>query len=338
MSDKMFHWGIMGPGKIAKAFATAMKVVPNAKIGAVASHFIDKANAFADEFGIEKRYGNYEDFLADGDIDAVYIATTNPYHYDCIMACLNAGKPVMCEKPMCLNYKQTEAAIKLAREKGLFLMEAVWSRFLPVFKSVDTWLEQERIGRPELIKADFAFSAPFPEDDRHVDLKNGGGALLDVGVYNLAFAMKYFGNEPAEVISCATKYKTGVDGKSTVILKYADGKMAVLTCAFTVVMAHDATIYGSGGSIYLHDFWHPTKAQLNKITRPFAPPEVEIAEAGFEDGNGYQYEIMEAIARIRAGELESPFISHADSLAMSRITTGLRKEWGVKYEGNYGEE
>lgn len=333
----VFHWGILGPGKIAHAFATAVKACPDTQIAAVASHAPEKAKAFAEEFGIGRYYGSYDELLADPAIDAVYISTTNPYHFDCIRRCLKAGKPVLCEKPMCLNETQTAEVVALAREKGLFLMEAVWSRFLPVFDRVDAWIREGKIGELELIQANFAFTAPFPENDRHVDLQNGGGALMDVGIYNIALALQYFGNEPEEIISCATKYKTGVDGKSTAILRYKGGQMAVLTSGFTVVMAHDATIYGTGGNIYLKDFWHPVTAQLNRFLRPFTPPEVELAEAGWGEGNGYQYEVLEAMARIRAGEVESPRMSHADSLAISRIMTGLRQSWGIAYKGNYGE-
>ena len=338
MADKKFTWGIMGPGNIAHSFAKAFEVIDNGQIGAVASHNLEKAQAFAQEFGIGKAYGNYEDFLADASIDAVYIATTNPYHFDCIMQALRAGKPVLCEKPMCLNETQAKEAIALAEEKGLFLMEAVWSRFLPIYKQVDQWVADKEIGDIDIIKADFAFSAPFPPTDRHVDPKNGGGALLDVGIYNLALALKYLGDEPSEIISGAEKYSTGVDGKSSVILKYADGKMANLTCAFTTVMDHTATIYGTAGSITLPGFWHGTDATLAKILKPFTPPELTQAHADFEGGNGYQYEIREAMARIQAGDKESPVMSHKNTLALARIMTGLRKAWGVKYDGYYGEE
>lgn len=332
-----FTWGVIGPGKIAHSFAAAIKVCPDTVIGAVASHSLDKANAFADEFGIAKRYDSYEAFVADPELDAVYISTTNPYHYDCIKLALNAGKPVLCEKPMCLNEAQTEDVVRLAREKKLFLMEAVWSRFLPIFAQVEAWLAEGRIGEPEMIRADFAFTAPFPENDRHVDLQNGGGALLDLGIYTLDFALRYFGSEPEEILSAGSLYRTGVDGKSVSILRYEGGRIAVLTSGITFLMDHDATIYGSGGSIHIPNFWRPVKAQLNRIVRPFTPPEVEVAETDWGEGNGYQYELLEAMACIRAGKLESPRMPHADSLALSRIMTGLRRGWGVKYEGNFGE-
>ena len=337
MNNNKFKWGIIGAGNIARTFVNAINIIPNAEIQAVASRSIDRAKGFANEFGIKEYYDNYEELVSKPDIDGVYIATTNPYHYDAIILCLNNGKPVMCEKPMCLNSTQTEHVIKLAKEKGLFLMEAVWSRFLPIYKEIDKLIEEGEIGDIKVVKAAIGFSAPWADDDRHVDIKNGGGALLDVGIYNLAFACKYIGREPVEVVSSVAKYKTGVDETSTVILKYPDNKMAILTSSIAVMMPHDGYLFGTKGSISLPFYWRTEKAVLSKFGKPFTPPQMITIEADFEGGNGYQYEIIDAMKRIRNGELESSYMPLADTLAISKIMTELRKEWGIVYEGHVGE-
>lgn len=332
--ETTFNWGIIGPGRIAGKFADAVKVCPGARVFAVASRSAARADAFADRFGIECRYDNYEDLAADPRIDAVYIATTHPRHLDCVRICLNQCKAVVCEKPMTMNTWQTEQLISLARSKNAFLMEALWSRFLPVYRQVAGWIADGRIGDVQVLRAEFGFAMPWQDADRHVDPANGGGALLDVGVYNVALAVSLLGRDPSEISSQAALYRTGVDEKSSILLRYAGGAMAVLTGALTAQLPGEALISGTRGSIRIPQHWRAESAEL------ILPEgqQSETVEAGYEGGNGYQYEIMDVMARVRAGEKESPLMPLADSLAISRIMTVARGQWGLVYPDCEGEE
>lgn len=340
MTD-MFRWGLIGPGKIAQAFADAVAGMPDAEIAAVASRDLERAAAFAEKNGVRKAVGSYEALAQDPDIDAVYIANTNPAHYATILLCLDHGKHVLCEKPLCLNETQAELVLRVAKEQGLFLMEGIWSRCLPIHRKVEAMIADGTIGEVRMLKADIGFSAPWPDDDRHVDPKNGGGALLDVGVYNLAFAVRHLGREPLEIKSIVSRFRTGVDERSTVLLQYPDGRSAVLTCAINVMMPHDASLYGTAGSIRMPFYWRGSEAEISRFGKPFTPPEISVEKAPFEKGagydNGYGYEIAEAMRCIRAGLTESPLMPWADSLAISRIMTALRKEWNIRYDGQPGE-
>jgi len=333
-----FNWGVIGPGRIAHKFADAVSNSPDARIFAVASRSIERADRYGDAWEIDCRYDNYEELAADPRIDAVYIATTHPQHYECIKLCLDNCKPVVCEKPLTMNTWQTEQVINLAREKNVFLMEAMWTRFLPVFRQVEKWLAEGLIGDVQMLHAAFGFANPWTAEDRHVDLKTGGGALLDLGVYNIALACRLLGREPSEIASQAAMFPTGTDAKSSVLLRYQGGAMAVLTNALTVELPGDAVISGSKGSIRLPQHWRATKAELILPQLPPKTPVTTSFEAGFAGGNGYQFEVQEAMARIREGALESPLMPWADSLAISRIMTAVRRQWGMAYPDTPGEE
>ena len=313
-----FNWGIIGPGKIANKFAEGLKACPGARVLAVASRSMDRADAFAEAHGIVRRYDRYEDLVADQDVDAIYIATTHPQHYENILLCLHGGKPVVCEKPLTMNAWQAEQVISLAREKKVFLMEALWSRFLPIYRQVAAWIDEGRIGDLQMLRAEFGFAAPWSDSDRHVDINNGGGALMDVGVYNVALACSLLGCDPAEIASQAAMLHTGVDAKSTLLLRYSGGASAVLMNALTAQLPGEALISGSKGSILIPQHWRAQTAELILPQALPAQPLVEKATADFGDGNGYQYEILDAMARIQAGEQESPLMTLSDSLEIGR--------------------
>lgn len=336
--NTIFRWGVIGPGTIAHSFAKAVAGCPDACISAVASHNHAKAVLYAHEYHIPTVYDNYEKLVADREIDAIYVANTNPFHYESIIMCLNEKKPVLCEKPMVLNTTQMQNVISLARKNKVFLMEALWSRFLPIYRVVDQWIESGKIGEILMLKADFGFRRPeWKENARHIDPQNGGGALLDVGVYNIALACKYLGNDPIETVSCLTKFNTGTDDKSVVLLRYENERMAVLTNSLNVMMPHDAEILGSEGSIILPFHWRGQKATLIKYDQPFYPRIVESSDMDFEGQNGYQYEVMHAIKCIREGITESPMMTLEDSRAICKIMTDVRKAGGIRYPGFLGE-
>ena len=336
MTNK-FRWGLIGPGTIARKFATAVKDMEDAELYAVASRSDERAKAFAAEFGVEKAYGNYEDMLSDPLVEAVYVSTTNPYHYACIKQCLLADKPVLCEKPLALNVNQATELLELARKRDLFIMEGMWTRCLPIHAQVSEWIVQGKIGDVRAIHADFCFDMRAKLGCRQLDIHQGGGALLDAGVYNLMLAIKYFGDAPKRVLSVPDYYKTGVDLTETIMLEYSDARTAVLTSSVGLNVPNDAYIYGTKGYIHLPMYWCGKTATLHQYGASiFAPMASEQADRAFAS-TGFQFEIAEAMRCIRAGETESPLIPRNDTLAAQRIMTELRKEWGIRFPGNMYE-
>jgi dihydrodiol dehydrogenase / D-xylose 1-dehydrogenase (NADP) len=322
--EETFKWGIIGPGNIAKRFAEAVTLVPGAEVWAVASRSLEKANAFADKYSIAKRYDSYELLASDPKIDAVYIALPNPFHYANIMLCLEHGKPVLSEKPFTLNALEAKKAIALARQKGLFLMEAIWSRFLPVYDKVDEWIKGGRIGDVKYIKADIGFTYPFPKGDRHINNELGGGGLLDVGVYGVALASWVYGRKPERIVSMAHIGETGVDMQSAIIFGYDQGEMAVITTSLQALLTFDAWIHGSKGTIHVQDYMRAATVVLKTRGQPD-----ETVSCPFT--NGFEFEIMEVMNCIKEGKTESARMTLDETLANTELMDEARAQWGLVY-------
>jgi dihydrodiol dehydrogenase / D-xylose 1-dehydrogenase (NADP) len=323
--SKIIKWGIMGTGTIANSFVQGLKVLEDSELYAVASRSKEKAEDFGKKFGAVKMYGSYEELVSDKEIDIIYIATPNTAHKDSIVLCLNNEKSVLCEKPFTINAKETEEVIKLAREKKLFLMEAMWSRYFPVMGKVHEWLDSGVLGDLRMITADFGFRREGPSEERKVSPNRGGGALLDVGVYPISFASWIFGKYPIQITGLTSLYDTGVDQQSSMLLGYDKGEMAVLSCAINTPTPKEARIIGNKGSIYIPDFSRATKATLSIIGEE--PVNAEVAL----EGNGYNYEAAEAVKCLREGKLESDIMPLDESLAIIKIMDELRAQWGLKY-------
>lgn len=328
--NKVIRWGIMGTGTIANNFVQGLSVLEDAELYAVASRSIEKAKEFGEKYSATKVYGSYEELVKDEIVDIIYIATPNTAHKNNIMLCLNNEKPVLCEKPFTINAKEAEEVIKVAKEKNLFLMEAMWSRYFPVMKQVNSWLEQGVIGDLRMLTADFGFRREGPSEERKVSPGRGGGALLDVGVYPISFASKIFGRFPSQITGITSLYETGVDQQSSMLLGYDKGEMAVLSCAINTPTPKEARIIGNKGSIYIPDFSRATKATLNVIGEE--PVTVEIPL----EGNGYNYEAAAAMDSLRKSETENKIMPHAESLSIIRIMDELRSQWGIKYPTEIG--
>ncbi len=322
---KPIRWGILGPGKIAKKFALGLQFVPEASLVAVASRSADKAAAFAAEFNIPRAYGSYEALAADPEVDVVYVATPNSMHYENSMLCLKSKKAVLCEKRFTLNARQAQELVDCARQENVFLMEAIWARFLPPMGQVREWLAQKAIGEPRIVMADFGFRPDWNPEGRVLNPQLGGGALLDVGVYPLALASMVFGSVPLKVTGQCHLGSTGVDEQLAMVLSYQGGALAVLTCAVRTRTLHEARIFGTEGSIYMPGFWHTSEVTLMKTDH-----EAETA-APVRVGNGYNYEAAEVCRCLRAGLKESPVIPLSETLAMMRIMDELRQQWGLVY-------
>lgn len=319
------RWGILGPGRIARQFAAAFVALPDAELAAVASRDAGRARAFADQHGIERAYGDYTQLLADSAVDAVYIATPHHAHAGLTRQCLEAGKPVLCEKPLTVNAEETAALVELARERGVFLMEAMWTRLQPAWQQVRRWLREGAIGEIRMLTSSFGAIQPERPDQRWLDPAQAGGVLLDMGIYDLSMTQWVLGSEPERFDITARRARTGVDAQVAATLHYADGVLSQFVCSFETPLANDFHIAGRAGSIHVDaPFWCPPRITLQQGDH------VHVVETPHE-ANGYEHEIREAMRCIRAGALESPSIPHADTLATMRLMDAMRERIGVRY-------
>lgn len=325
MADKKMKWGILAAGSIAGQFVADLAFANHAEALAVGSRSLEKARAFADKFGIARAYGSYEELLADPDIDVVYVATPHPYHKENVLSVLRAGKPVLCEKPFTINASELEEMIGYARANKLFLMEAMWTRFLPPIRKVREWLEEGRIGEVRLVKADFGFRAGWEPEGRLLNLSLGGGALLDAGIYPISFASMVLGANPKQVQSTAHLGETGVDEHFSVLLTYENGVTASLNGAVRLGLNNDACIYGTSGKIHIPGFLSAKTATLYV--------DGEEAETFTDDreAKGYVFEAEAVGEALCAGLTECKEIPLDESLAIMRILDQLRGQWGLRY-------
>lgn len=318
------RWGILSTGNIAKKFAIGLQSAQNAKLLAIGSRSQDSAEAFAREFDIPNVHATYESLVNDPDVDAIYIGTPHVFHADNMKLCLNAGKHVLCEKPITINSPELEECIALAQEKNLFLMEAMWMRFIPAILEIQRLIEEDTIGDIRLIQADFSSYLPFQAEHRAFNPHLGGGALLDVGVYPIWFATFFLGM-PQTVQSHAVIGESGVDEQCTMLFGYP-GASALLSAGITGDLANGAVIKGTKGRIIVQSpFWCP-----DKITLHIYGEEPELRHIPYQ-GNGYNYEAEAVHRAINAGKIEHEIVSHATSIATMQVMDAMRREWGLSY-------
>lgn len=325
MGDKKIKWGILGTGLIASAFAKDLAFAGNTEKTAVGSRTKESAVKFAEEHGVSRAYGSYEELVQDPDVDAIYVATPHPFHKDNVLACLRAGKAVLCEKPFTINSEELEEIIQVAREKQLFLMEAMWTRFLPSIVKAREWIDSGRIGEVLLVKADFGYRAPRDPEWRLLNPALGGGALLDLGIYPVSFASMIFGTNPEKIMSTAHIGETGVDEQFSILMSYPSGKTATLNGAFRVGLTNEAYIHGTEGYIRIPSFSSAKSVTLYK--------DGGEAETFHDDRKsaGYAFEIEEVGRCLNQGLLESPVIPLDESLKIMKMMDEIRGQWGFKY-------
>ena len=326
MSGKI-RWGILGPGGIAHKFASALKAVPDAEIIAVGSRDLQRADAFADMFNVPHRHGSYVELANNPEVDVIYVATPHPFHKACAILCLEAGKAVLCEKPLTVDAEQAEALIASARASKRFLMEAMWTRFIPVMVKVREWLADGAIGEPCMLTADFGNRVELSTENLEGRLfapKLAGGALLDIGVYTVSLASMVFGT-PTKITSLAHIGETGVDEQTAILLSYDAGQIASLSCAITTRTSQDARIFGTKGSIHIPNFSRATSATLEVLGKE--PLQIEIP---FTD-NGFEYQVFEVINCLRMGKLESDIMPLDESLSIIKTMDTARTQFGLHY-------
>jgi predicted dehydrogenase len=324
--SKNYRWGIIGAGHIAEKFCTALNFSEGAQVYAVASRDTAKAAAFGARHNAEVIYDNYEALMKDENVDIVYIAIPHVFHYAQTMACLQNGKPVLCEKPLSLSYQHTKEIIDTAREKQLFFMEGMWTACMPVMNKIRTLIAEGLIGEPQYLSADFGFNAPVNLEGRLYNKRLGGGAMMDVGVYPLYLATAIFG-EPSQLKLVSNLTKTGVDEYVNLSLQYSNRASAQLIASIVFQTNIEATIIGTKGRVNIKNPWFKATAfevLLNDgSSQQYSMP---------HQSNGFEHEIKEVMHCLDNGLRQSEKMPHELSLLMAKITGEILSQAGVEYE------
>lgn len=320
----MIKVGIIGAGRIAGTMAATLRDMTSVESYAVAARDYDRAEQFAREYGFNRAYGSYEAMLADEAVDLVYIATPHSHHYEHIKLCLEHGKHVLCEKAFTVNEKQAAEVFAIAKEKGLLLTEAIWSRYMPMRGMLEEVIVSGVIGEPQMLTA--SLCAVVMGKERMSQPELAGGALLDLGIYPLNFASMVFGNQIDSITGTATLSELGVDTQNSITLVYSDGKMAVLNSNALCIGDQRCAIYGDNGFIEVdninnHKAFRVYDRSRNLIAEYKAPKQI----------SGYEYEVEACLYAIEHGELECPQMPHAETLQMMRWMDELRRQWGIVY-------
>ncbi|MFE9576284.1 Gfo/Idh/MocA family protein [Nocardia sp. NPDC006044] len=325
MTERKIRWGILATGNIAKTFVGDLTLLPDAEVVAVASRTGTAARAFAAEHGIPRAYGQWEELVDDSDVDVVYVATPHAAHHAATALCLDAGKAVLCEKPLTLDAVQAMDLFERARAAGVFLMEAMWTRCVPAIVRLRELLAAGAIGEPRLVSADFSVDFDAGPGHRVRNPAMGGGSLLDVGIYPLTIARIALG-APDSVDARAVLTPEGVDETTAVTLTHSTGALAVLTSSIAVDGPCTATLSGTGGRIEMRrDFFAPNGFHIYRGADP-----VEYIEAPLI-GRGMAHEAIEVHRCLRQGLLESPLVPWAETLDVLRTMDAIRARIGVVY-------
>lgn len=323
MAEKI-RWGILSTGNIANRFAQGLEFVEDAELVAVGSRSQASADEFGAKYNVPHCHASYEALAADPDVDAIYVATPHSMHHDNAILCLENGKAVLCEKAFSMTSAEAIAMVEKAREKNLFLMEAMWTRWLPLYVRLRQMLQDKVLGEIQLVHADFGFSATFDPKSRLFAPELGGGALHDVGIYVVSLAsFAYSGEQPTKINSIAHIGQTGVDERTSMQFGYANGAVANLFCATRQATPVEAIIGGTNGYIRLH----PRFYVGSKMTLHLNGQEPQVIEAPVEHNNGYQYEAAEVGRCMREGKLESDVLPLSETVAIMQTLERVMQAW-----------
>jgi predicted dehydrogenase len=320
------RWGIIGSGGIAAKFVTDLGLLPDTEVVAVGSRSQASADAFGDRFDIARRHPSYQTLVEDPDVDVVYVSTPHPGHFPAAMRAIEAGKPVLCEKPFTLDATEAAELIAAARQRGVFLMEAMWTRFLPHVVRIRELLAEGSLGDIRTVLADHG--AFFPHDPQHrlFNPELGGGALLDLGVYPVSFASMVFG-PPAKVTAVSAPASTGVDAQTSMLLEHGGGRHAVLTTTLAARTPNRAAIAGTLGRVEIDATWYaPTS--FTTVAADGTVLEVFVDE---HEGNGLRHQAAEVARCLADGRLESAVMPLDESLSVMRTLDEVRRQIGLVY-------
>lgn len=327
MPEKI-NWGIIGPGKIAGKFAQDLQLVENAVLHGIASRDSERSDAFAKKYNAVRVFDNYEALAADPEVDIIYVATPHVFHFEQTMLCLRSGKAVLCEKPFGMNAQEVKIMTEEARSRNLFLMEALWTRFIPGTEKLLELIQKDTIGKVQYVKADFGFLGDSNKNSRVYNPDLGAGTLLDIGIYPVYLSLLLLGI-PDQIKAVASFTDTGVDSFCAIISDYFSGEKAFSESTILSNTPIEAFIYGDKGSIKMHSRFHHTERltmQLNDNTsETFNLPYI---------GNGYYHEIVEVMDCLKQGKTESDKMSHSMSLALIKTLDNIREDIGLKYKSD----
>jgi predicted dehydrogenase len=319
-SMQKIKWGIIGAGKIARKFAKDLQTLPDAQLWAIASQDIARADAFAKEFEMPHAFGTYQQMVTCPGIDIVYIATPHVTHCEASLLCLRHKIPVLCEKPFAMNLSEAQMMVECARQNHTFLMEAMWTRFLPTIEKVLSLIANDAIGNIKLLNADFGYNSPFDATSRIYNKALGGGALLDIGVYPLFLSLLLLG-KPSSIIARANIGQSDIDESVGIVLQYDNQALAVLHTSIVARTPTEAFIYGEKGHIKIHGRWHEPNAGItlhiyNGVTTFFPFEWQQI---------GYAYEAKAAMESLKKGEPENPLMPLSFSLDLMSLLDEVRE-------------
>lgn len=324
---KKYNWGIIGTGTISNLFAEGLNYLDDAILQAVGSRNQKTADQFAQKWHAARAYASYEALYADPQVEVVYIGTPHNFHFENVRDALLAGKHVLCEKAFTINADEARELVRIARQKNLFLMEAMWNRFQPWFTIVKKIIEEDRIGEIHHLKADLSFKFDVGLDHRIYNPELAGGALLDLGVYPIALASTFLGR-PQQIHATGHLYETGVDDQVSMIFAYSSGATAELGCSSRYLSKNNATIHGSKGYIEIHGMIvRPHKLSVHILGK-------EVLELDTTpESNGYQYEAQAVMEMMEAGKVEHPRMTLDESISIMETMDRVRSLIGVSYPG-----
>lgn len=318
--------GIIGAGSIAGILAKTMQEMEDVTCYAVAARDAARAKQFAQTYGFEKSYGSYEELVSDPQVELVYIATPHSHHYAHMKLCLEHNKAVLCEKAFTLNKSQAEEIRRLSAEKQVFVAEALWTRYMPSRKLINDLLAEDVIGKVTMLTANLSY--PMVQKERLMRPELAGGALLDVGIYAVNFALMHFGTEIDKIESSVQFTDTGVDGMETVTVFFKDGKMASLTAGLYTRSDRKGIFYGEKGYMIVENINNPQSIAIydteDQLIQKIRVP---------EQISGYEYEIRECIESIRQGRTECSSMPLSDSVFLMKQLDQIRGQWGLVYPG-----
>ncbi len=317
---KIYRWGILGAGRIADKFCEALNFTEGSEVFAVASRDTNNAETFAQKHNAKKYYTNYNDLINDADVDVIYIATPHAFHYQQTLLCLQHNKRVLCEKPLSINYQQSAEMVAFATTQQIFLMEGMWTRFMPFTEKILMLIANDVIGTPQYIHADFGFAAPFEPTGRMYNKALGGGSVLDIGVYPIFLATLILG-EPSAIKAFVTPTKTGVDETANMLLQYANGATAHLLSSIGFNTAIEAEIIGTKGRIKIEAPWFKA-TDFSVILNDGNIEKFSIPH----QSNGFEHEIKEVMHCLDSGLLQSAKMTHGLTLQISKIMDAVLGE------------
>lgn len=324
---KKYKWGILAPGKMSAKFTLGLKLLENVELYAVGSRDLKRAKQFAEEFGYKKYYGSYEELVSDPALDVVYIASPHSYHYEHALLCLKHKKAVICEKAFALNSGEVGEMINEAAKQKVFLMEALWPPFQPIYRKTKELLQSGEPGKILHLNACFSFQPPYDPLDRKFNISLGGGSLLDIGIYPVIDAL-YFMGVPSEVLAKASFTGTGSEDSISIIFGYDDSRMATLYSSFRTAGGIGCYILCENGNLHFsrrRDMSQRLNVEMNGKEKK----EYSL----LLDGMGYQLEAMEVMKCLDEGKLQSDVVPHSFSRDLMNTLDRIRKEAGIVFPG-----